>query len=262
MIKFFRKVYSKILYSITDNYILSYPKSGRTWVRYFLGQYLSKYYKISLYTNYFTIIKRHKEIPRFHFTHGNFFNESIDDFEETVNLLSNKKVLFLIRDPRDTVVSFYHHNQNRLAFLDSKGLSVSDFIRHPRLGISRIVEYMNYIEDNRDRFKFYQVVKYEELKGDYRKFEDIINFLDIDMSEECFVFAKEESEFQKMKKVEAKGLVSDHLLKLGDKKNENSYKVRKGVVGGFRDELSDEDIDFCNQVMRGLNPVFGYIDYD
>lgn len=91
---FYLKIKSLIFYRLTDNYILSFPKSGRTWVRFFLGKYIEKEYEIPFYTNFFTLIKRDQKVERFHFTHGNFFDENIHDLSETLKLLRGKKSYF------------------------------------------------------------------------------------------------------------------------------------------------------------------------
>ena len=41
-------------------------------------------------------------------------------------------------------------------------------------------------------------------------------------------------------------------------KERDQLKVRKAKIGGYLDELSDKDIDYCNQSMQCLNPFFNY----
>lgn len=43
--------------------------------------------------------------------------------------------------------------------------------------------------------------------------------------------------------------------KVGDPE---SYKVRKGKIGGFVDYLSAEDIEYCNQMLTTMHCPFGY----
>ena len=38
-----------------------------------------------------------------------------------------------------------------------------------------------------------------------------------------------------------------------DVRNPNSYKVRRGKVGGFVDYLSPEDIAYCDEVLKSHN---------
>ena len=38
----------------------------------------------------------------------------------------------------------------------------------------------------------------------------------------------------------------------------NSLKVRRAQSGSYRDELSEEDIKYCNELMRKLPSIYGY----
>jgi hypothetical protein len=49
------------------------------------------------------------------------------------------------------------------------------------------------------------------------------------------------------------------VLKPAERGNVDSYKVRRGKVGGFRDYFSDAEIREIEDYVRGrLDPVFGY----
>ena len=41
-------------------------------------------------------------------------------------------------------------------------------------------------------------------------------------------------------------------------KSRDQLKVRNARIGGYKLELSDEDIQYCNSEMRHLNSFFGY----
>lgn len=169
-----------------------------------------------------------------------------------------KRVIFLVRDPRDVVVSFYHHNQKRMSFLDGADKNISEFIRHPRLGVPRIIEYMNFFYENRSVFKKFEIVRYRDLKQDSSNFRRIVSFLGLSFSEESFKYALTQSEFSKMRKAEVNQEVGEHLLTPGDQSDPNSFKVRKGRVGGYKTELNEEDQEYCIEQMKLLNPVFRY----
>jgi len=44
----------------------------------------------------------------------------------------------------------------------------------------------------------------------------------------------------------------------GDTNDEESYKVRKGKVGGYLEYLSQDDMNFINQVIKEAGHPFGY----
>jgi hypothetical protein len=48
-------------------------------------------------------------------------------------------------------------------------------------------------------------------------------------------------------------------LRPGSLDDEESFKTRRGKVGGFADYLSPEDVAFVEEKVRGeLDPLFGY----
>jgi hypothetical protein len=59
----------------------------------------------------------------------------------------------------------------------------------------------------------------------------------------------------KMRQLETRGEV-DGMRQFG--KDPNALKVRKARVGSFREELSEADIDFCNEYLSRLPPEWRY----
>ena len=50
-----------------------------------------------------------------------------------------------------------------------------------------------------------------------------------------------------------------NVMSARDMANPESFKVRKGAIGGYRAELMPESIAFVDQrVSNQLNPVYGY----
>ena len=47
-------------------------------------------------------------------------------------------------------------------------------------------------------------------------------------------------------------------VKPGDKDNPQSFKVRKGKVGGYRDYFTDEQCAELEQLASALDPIFDY----
>lgn len=70
--------------------VIEYPKSGGTW----LGQLVSGYLDIPFPRNRFPLLKRS-------LFHGHYLPKGL--------ITKNKKILLLVRDGRDVMVSFYHH---------------------------------------------------------------------------------------------------------------------------------------------------------
>ncbi len=80
--------------------VLSFPKSGRTWLRAILGKYLELTHGI-VFTTEFDNVARDK-LPKIKFTHN----------LHRMSYFSGK-IIFLTRDPRDVVVSYYYQKKYR-----------------------------------------------------------------------------------------------------------------------------------------------------
>ena len=102
-----------------NTYIISYPKSGRTWLRALIGKYLSKKHNLPnkklLETEYITKVSN---IPIARFTHdgaewtqGNplklLLHIEYYNLPKNKSKYKNKNVILLQRDIKDTVVSAY-----------------------------------------------------------------------------------------------------------------------------------------------------------
>lgn len=248
----------QLLYIIGKKFIISFPKSGRTWVRYFLAKYFESLYGVPIILDFFTLVKRNKNIPRFHFTHGNFFDERIDDLQKTIKLLKGKDVLMIVRDPRDVVISFYYHNKKRSSFLGADSMSLPEFIRHRQLGIERIIQYMNKLYSSRDSFHSFEFIKYENLIQTKDTFKIIIHFLEQKYDEDSFNYAYNQSSFKNMHEVEISNKIDNPILQVADVNDPDSHKVRKGIVGGYKEECSVTDIEYMDNCMKKLDPVFQY----
>jgi hypothetical protein len=54
------------------------------------------------------------------------------------------------------------------------------------------------------------------------------------------------------------GRVRFEILQPGDARDPESFKVRRGKIGGYIDYLEQEDMAYVAEVMRELDPRFGY----
>ncbi|MDQ3199728.1 MAG: hypothetical protein M3Q46_11205, partial [Verrucomicrobiota bacterium] len=81
------------------------------------------------------------------------------------------------------------------------------------------------------------------------------------VSEVAFAQALEFSEFGQMQKLESAGAFDSKILRAGDARDPESFKVRRGKIGGFQDYLSPEDQERAAAAMRRLDSRFGYPGY-
>jgi len=64
--------------------------------------------------------------------------------------------------------------------------------------------------------------------------------------------------FENMKKMEAAGAFDSKILQPGDVRDPESFKVRRGKVGGYREYLSSDDQAYAADALTKLDPRFGY----
>ena len=118
--------------------LISFPKSGRTWVRMMLAKMLND-------MGY--DVKHHEMMMSVHYD----VNKAMSTFTE------NSNILFMFRDPRDVVVSYYCEESLRRKRYSK---SISEFIRDNNYGIEKVINYCNTWINNKSKFnqfkfKFY-----------------------------------------------------------------------------------------------------------
>jgi hypothetical protein len=225
--------------------IISFPKSGRTWLRVMLDRlnlptrhtHARSGYNISCHFNDLHIVK--KDLFRYRLLPLRFFQRSI---------------LFLHRDPRDTAVSGYFQKTLRLG--SKSDISMADFIRDPHLGVEKIIIFnLMWLERGRKIRKF-KSISYESLRShSVEGLASITKWLRPDSAFDLHKIESvvQESSFQKMREQEENG----ELSKQYDKKifggtvadNPDSYKVRRGKVGGYIDYFSEKDLAYCDELL-------------
>ena len=252
-----------------DAYVISIPKSGRTWVRTFLSAYFSE-----LSGSEFVLdppLDLARGIPRVVFTHDLFENRTKGSRWDKLRgkylvpsqQLSSAKIILLARDPRDTIVSFHAHLTRRApdAPADVRQMSLEELLRDSRFGIDAMVKAMNEWISELGANRKFALVRYEALRqNQVTEFRRLLQFLTTAQPDEkVFAHAISFADFENMKKLEAAGAFSSDILQPTDRDDPESYKVRRGKVGGFRDHLSGEDLQLADAAIQKLDPRFGYL---
>ena len=248
--------------------ILSVPKSGRTWVRAFLCAYFCKRHGLE-----FTLQPGRYDrpgFPRIVFSHDLFEHRTKGDLWDRLRgkylvprrELRRAKIILLVRDPRDCFVSLYlqltRRDPNAAAEFEKK--TVSDVLRDRRFGVRAIINTMNdWLAEFSGRNNF-ALLRYESLRASPAEhFRDLLALLGESEPEmPIFQDALEFSRFENMQKLEAAGVFDSKILHPGDVRDPESFKVRRGKVGGYREYLAAEDQEYAADALRKLDPQFGY----
>jgi Sulfotransferase domain len=251
-----------------DLLVISVPKSGRTWVRAFLCAYFCRLrgYDFTLQPEQYD----DPAIPRVIYSHdifehrtkGSLWDRLRGKYLVPARELRRAKILLLARDPRDTFVSLYLQLTRRDAGTRQAfaGKSISEVLSDRHFGIASIVATMNEWLEEFSRRPDFWLLRYESLRADpAEQFHELLRLLghsDPDMS--VFQAALEFSAFENMQRLEAAGAFDSKILRARDVADPESFKVRRGKVGGYSDYLSLQDREYDAAVMKTLDPRFGY----
>ncbi len=249
-----------------DVVLLRYPKSGVTWLRVMI----TNVYRKSLGATGHEIVGRstfhdaHKQIPNLFVCLDNFGLAK----PELENRLKDKRVILLLRDPRDVVISKYFSVTKRASEIERVANNVRDaavdgpyrFAINPDVGMPHIISFMNYWFEAAQRHPAAMIVKYEDLRSDtVGAFARVMRLLAPGTTDEEIREAVEAAQFDRMKNLEAKGSFGLDILKPGIKNDSESFKVRRGKVGGYADYLTPEQKQHLDEmVAQTLNPAIGY----
>ncbi len=227
---------------------LSFPKAGRSWVCYFLARYVAQRSGGQLELD---LLAKGGEL-----TPTAFIHEHIDVFEDVVGpcrllneqLLRRRRLLVLVRDPRDTLVSYWYQKRVRERRAVPERLEL--FADSPVYGIERISQSTNLLLDLYDSHPGDRLlVSYESLRRDPdRGLTSVLRFA-LDgrpVDKPSCQRALQASEFRAMREWE-RGLTrrdarvhyDARFGPLGDcPLGDGHFKVRRGEVGGFKTEMS------------------------
>ena len=184
----------------------------------------------------------------------------------------SKRVLLLVRDPRDTAVSQYfqwkhrmHRSKKALNNYPRHGLdlSVADFVLKEPMGLAGVLDFLEIWERSLPHVKAAKVVHYEELRSDTEgTLAGILDFLGTPASAESVADAVASATVEKMRQLENASGNSGYVgqrLKPGNAANPDSFKVRRGKVGGWRDYLTETEIGEVEAMVAARpGPLFGY----
>ncbi len=255
-----------------DYYIISFPKCGRTWLRLMIGKYLVGEYQLKGIPNAdileLTPLSCHDEnIPTIRVTHDDEPQlKTPEEIKENKRRYRKKEVIFLVRDPRDVVVSLYFQFLKREKRI--KDVSLGEFIRRERGSLKSVIRFYNIWYENKDVPKDFLLVKYENLHSDiYRKnkydeLKRVLRFIGVkEIGNKILSDVVEATTFERMRKMEQKGVFSSGQKRLVpiNHQDEESYKTRKGKIGGYIDNCTEEDIKYMDDLIKNeLNSYYGY----
>jgi hypothetical protein len=238
-----------------DVYVVSYPKCGRTWLRIMLQKYLElQGHSLHFFHDKSLVSISGEQIVKFEHDQGHWIPAPLrkEQLSFHTGKYQDKKVLFMVRDPRDVLVSSWYHLTYRERIFKQ---DLSAFIRDDLVGIDKLIAFTNMWIENKHVPQSFFLLSYEQMHSDTAaSFRQVLEFMGFGADMEAVNQAVEASSFENMKRMESDGDLKEPWMKPGARSLGKSMKVRQGKVGSFRKELSEEDIAFLNAaIRRGLS---------
>ena len=236
-----------------DLYVVSFPKSGATWMDFLMANIHTEMSGKKKQINFFNI---HSVIPDIHADTsigptalsfpGFRVIKSHADFNPYY-----RNVIYIIRDPRDVMLSYYRY----LTGLGEFSGSISDLIRSSSYGIRAWVQHIDswYLKSQASlRICF---VRYEDLKKDaYAEVLRIYNTLGLEVPDDVLKQAICDSSFENMKQLEQE-------WNYGGRPVAGSFKfMQQGSSGTWNGTLSVSDSTYIESVGRDIMSRFGYLE--
>jgi hypothetical protein len=258
---------------LADVVVVSFGKSGRTWVRVLLSRFFQLRFGLrpSAFIGFDNLHRKNEGIPRVFFTHDNYLRDYTGNLDSKRDFYG-KKVVLLVRQPADVAVSQFHQWKFRMR-PRKKGLNkypehgaevgVFQFATDEDAGLPKVIDFMNGWARELPNLPQVLVVRYEDLRrdtaGELRRVLEFIGQEPTDAElQDCIAFASVEN----MRALEAKRAfrLAGSRMKPGDKSNPESFKVRRAKVGGYRDYFSEAELARLDaMVEERLLPGFGYL---
>ena len=230
-----------------DAFLISFPKCGRTWLRVMLGHALADAAGVKV-GNPMRFTKAEvvaPSLPRILATHDDSpQNKPAGAVLRSKRAYRGTKVVFLVRDPRDVIVSLYFHVTRRRG-RHYEG-TLSDFVRDPNGSLAALLAFYDawVVQDDTPVL----LVRYEAMKDDpARELQRVLDFVGVrGLRPAAVARAVEQASFERLQRAEREGTAGTKALKAPKADDPESFKVRRGKVGGYVDYLTPEDIRFVD----------------
>ena len=176
------------------------------------------------------------------------------------NRYDQQKVILLVRDPRDAIVSRYHQHKTKID--DKLGCTTLDEYVSEGSELNDYIQFYNDWQTHKASAQDVLILRYEDMKANtFESVKKVLIFLQLPIQPATVREAIDYASFKNMRKIEVEGSeqVRAGVMSSRNVDNPESFKVRKGVVGGYRSELSAASIAFVdNLVNTKLDPIYNY----
>lgn len=248
-----------------DIVLVSFPKSGRTFVRAMLARLFQSKFGIDERTllDFPTLRRASVEVPRLLVTHAGDAMREADKIRVDEADYRHCRVVLLARHPGDVAVSRYYHLKHRSRDKARQMLAdqpLETFVWDEKGGIPAIVKYLNEWAGLNRKGLAVTIVRYEDFLVEPKKtLGELASAVGLSVDSDHIADAVEFADFRNLKQRESEGYFKSSRLRPTKEGDERSSKVRSGGSGGYRARLGEVEAARIDAYIRDhLDPVFGY----
>lgn len=230
--------------------VVSFPKSGRTWLRATLTFYYAERYGLAdpPLLEFANLHHLDRRIPKIYFTHDEEATLRPDELGRDKSRYARKHVLFVSRDPRDVCVSLYFHRRHRDRDLDQP---IFEFATGEAGGLRTTIEFMNIWRAALKQIPASLEISYEAMHAESEQtLAKILRFFGEEPDPRAVRIAIERARFDRLQSLERKGAFASGRLTAADPSDADSFKVRRGKVGGFADYFDADQQKRLDELVR------------
>ena len=246
--------------------VLSFPKCGRTWLKLMLKIYLEQVFKLDELPldEEGRWHRRHGSIPKITFEHdGDPHFKRAEELHQDRSYFADDYVVLMARDPRDVMVSLYFEMTRRTHFyeewgfdtsaIEKRGTPISKFIRGSVGRLDALLRYYGLWAAESRRVKRFLLVRYERMCQEPGEvLREVLELADLPVDRQLVTRSVERCSFERMRTDESSNTFESLTMTPADPSDPDSFKVRRGKVGGYVDYLSAEDIAWLDERCRQL----------
>ena len=212
------------------NKVWSYPKCGRTWLKAAFG-------KLYMVQN-----NEPNELALERYT-------CIASFSHDISAVNERDTnLFIIRDPKDVVVSLYFQSKYRNRRIKKIG-SMSEYVRSGNWKHKGPIHDAIFFFEMGFKCSGAKVVRYEDFIVDFNyELKQILDFFSVKYTDAEIEETVEWCRFDNLQRMASQGEMQDEAADPTDLDNPETFKFRVGKVGNYVNYLSKEDIEYIEEI--------------
>jgi hypothetical protein len=235
-------------YRKDDVFIVGFPKSGNTWM-----QSIVSCLKYGINPDFLPESLAQDLVPDVHSKrYYKRYGRNMAFKSHALPRKKYKRVIYLIRDGRDAIASYYGMYRNMGVQVDLEEM----IIKGKHLFPSKWHEHVNAWKLNPYNAEKI-LVRYEDLiASPLPELRKVTQFLKLDHNDSFLESVAEGTQFKKMKE-RAKTLGTAHTY--FDKRAEGHTFFRKGKVGSFKNDIPTDLIRFFEEEARSELERYGYL---